>query len=143
MTAPQSTITVAPSFARGMRNTARSCLGNRWAPLAFAGLAAGIGLYFGGWAWLVAVGAAPIILSTLPCLIMCGLGVCMMCKGQKQSAVPRDAADATTSSISLTAANVDGQPVVGSSCCHEQTDETPSPQIKQLQSIKETGDLHA
>jgi hypothetical protein len=29
------------------------------------------------WSWLVAAGFAPILLSALPCLVMCGLGLCM------------------------------------------------------------------
>lgn len=39
---------------------------------------AGGGLALGGWGWLVAIGLAPIILSLAPCLVMCGLGLCMM-----------------------------------------------------------------
>lgn len=39
---------------------------------------AGGGLALGGWGWLVAIGLAPIILSLAPCLVMCGLGMCMM-----------------------------------------------------------------
>src|ERR1700730_8501269 len=31
-----------------------------------------------GWDWLAAVGAAPLIVSAAPCLIMCALGLCMM-----------------------------------------------------------------
>jgi hypothetical protein len=29
------------------------------------------------WNWLVAAGVAPILVATLPCLAMCGLGLCM------------------------------------------------------------------
>lgn len=29
------------------------------------------------WSWLVAVGAAPLLLSAAPCAAMCGLGLCM------------------------------------------------------------------
>ena len=29
------------------------------------------------WSWLAAVGVAPVLLSALPCLVMCGLGLCM------------------------------------------------------------------
>lgn len=57
--------------------------------LAISGLAvAGIGLAF-KWDWLTAVGAAPIILSVLPCLAMCAFGLCMRggsgqsCNGQE------------------------------------------------------------
>jgi hypothetical protein len=30
-----------------------------------------------GWSWLVAVGVAPLLLSILPCVAMCALGLCM------------------------------------------------------------------
>ncbi|GLR65375.1 hypothetical protein GCM10010909_00530 [Acidocella aquatica] len=44
----------------------------------------------GGWGRLVAIGVAPIILSILPCLVMCGLGLCMMGmrKGKKSAITP-------------------------------------------------------
>ena len=35
-----------------------------------------IGLAF-NWSWLVAAGIAPVLLSLLPCLAMCALGLCM------------------------------------------------------------------
>ena len=35
-----------------------------------------IGLIF-NWSWFVAVGVAPIIVSILPCAVMCALGLCM------------------------------------------------------------------
>jgi len=60
----------------------RSWIGD-WRVLGVAGLAVtstGLGL---GWNWLTAVGIAPIIVSTAPCLIMCALGVCMMGRGHK------------------------------------------------------------
>lgn len=47
---------------------------------------AGAGLAAGGWGWLVAAGLAPIILSVLPCLVMCGLGLCMMGMNRSKSA---------------------------------------------------------
>ena len=54
-------------------------LGNRYV-LAAIGLAViGSGLAL-GWGWLTAVGAAPIIVSVAPCLVMCAFGVCMMCR---------------------------------------------------------------
>ncbi|MDA8251318.1 MAG: hypothetical protein M0Z28_19420 [Rhodospirillales bacterium] len=39
------------------------------------------GAAFGGWPWLVAVGVAPILLSILPCAVMCAFGLCMMRMG--------------------------------------------------------------
>jgi hypothetical protein len=29
------------------------------------------------WSWLVAIGVAPILIAVLPCLVICGLGLCM------------------------------------------------------------------
>lgn len=46
---------------------------------------AGIGLSFGGWGFLVAAGLAPVILSILPCVVMCGLGLCMMGMNKKSA----------------------------------------------------------
>ena len=48
---------------------------------AAVGVAAAAGLFF-GWDWLVAVGLSALIISLLPCLVMCALGVCAtrMCK---------------------------------------------------------------
>lgn len=42
----------------------------------------GVGLAF-GWPSLVALGVAPILLSLLPCAVMCAAGVCMMGRGMK------------------------------------------------------------
>jgi hypothetical protein len=30
------------------------------------------------WSWLIAVGAAPVLLAVLPCAVMCALGLCAM-----------------------------------------------------------------
>lgn len=48
------------------------------------GVAGAAGLFL-GWDWLVAVGAASIIIAIAPCLIMCGLGLCMnrACRDKK------------------------------------------------------------
>ena len=47
------------------------------------------GAYF-NWGWLVAIGAAPILLAVAPCGIMCALGMCAM--GAKKSvSAPGDA----------------------------------------------------
>ena len=64
-------------------NLVRYYLGNRWALLVLGAgvLLVGIGL---NWNWLVAAGIAPILLSTLPCLVMCGL-VCACCAARAKS----------------------------------------------------------
>ena len=73
--------------ASAMQPTAgalRSWISDWWV-LGVAGLAVtgtGLGL---GWNWLTAVGIAPIIVSTAPCLIMCAFGVCMMGRSRHTS----------------------------------------------------------
>ena len=138
MTDIRSSEPSAPSLTREGLYAVRYYLGNRWGLIGLIVLASAIGLYVGGWGWLVAAGLAPIILSTLPCLIMCGLGVCMMCKGQKQSTASREATDAATSSTAFTS-KIDGRSAVSSNCCQEPTDEATPPRITQVRSIKEPG----
>lgn len=46
------------------------------------------------WPWLVAIGVAPVLLSLLPCAVMCGLGLCMM--GKKGQSGPSQASQAIT-----------------------------------------------
>ena len=70
------------SSTQSSRSVLRSWISD-WRVLGVAGLAvtgSGLGL---GWNWLTAVGIAPIIVSTAPCLIMCALGVCMMGRGHE------------------------------------------------------------
>lgn len=51
-----------------------------------AALLGGGGALFFGWNWLVAAGLASIIVGVLPCLVMCGLGLCMHRMGKKDAA---------------------------------------------------------
>ena len=127
MTTRQSTVTAERSLGRDALYAAQYYLGNRWTLLALGALAVVLGLTFGGWGWLVAAGLAPVILSTLPCLIMCGLGVCMMCRsGKKESASPPGAVDAVTSPSALATAKIDAAPIAGSSGCHEDVRANPA-----------------
>ena len=127
---------VVPLSRLGL-NLVRSYLGNRWALLTL-----GAGVLFAGialnWSWLMAAGIAPILLSTLPCLVMCGLGLCMLCRSsEKQSTPSRDAADAATSSAPLAVAKMDNPAAGATTCCHEHVNETEAPQVKQLESVSE------
>lgn len=69
----------APRMQPGQaaQNLLRSLCRNRLA-LAVAGIAIAVAGTALGWDWLSAIGAAPIILSVAPCLVMCALGMCMM-----------------------------------------------------------------
>src|SRR6266478_5891345 len=102
MNAPRSTTTTEPSLGRDVLNATMYYLGNRWALLVLGSVAVIAGLSFGGWAWLVTAGLAPVILSMLPCLVMCGLSVCIACRsGKTQSTASLAAADSATSSTAL------------------------------------------
>jgi len=76
MTTPQPTEAADSSLGRDLGRAARYYLGGRRAllVLALVAVAAGIAL---NWNWLVATGIAPILLAVLPCLVMCGAGMCM------------------------------------------------------------------
>ncbi len=51
-------------------------LGGRRALILAGVTIAAAGLAF-NWSWLVAAGLAPLLLSVLPCVAMCALGLCM------------------------------------------------------------------
>lgn len=141
MSAPLSTAATGSSLGRDVLNSARYYLGNRWALLVLGSLAVIAGLSFGGWAWLVAAGLAPIILSALPCLVMCGLGLCLACRSGATQSTPAspDAENSTNSPAAPGVARI-AQPT---SCCHEQAAEVPPLQVNQLQSTEERRDAHA
>ncbi len=139
MTLPQSTTTTDPSLGRDVLSAARYYLGNRWALLGLGSLAVIAGLSFGGWGWLVAAGLAPVILSVLPCLVMCAFGICMMGRSDKsQASPPRDTTGVTTSSTDFGV-----NQLRDSSCCHDEAAVTRSPQVKQIQLRDERRDHHA
>lgn len=66
--------TVKPRFP--MRYT----LDRRWVLLTIAAVTIAAALSL-NWSLLVAIGVAPLILSALPCVAMCGLGLCMKSSG--------------------------------------------------------------
>ena len=59
------------------------------------------------WSWLVAIGVAPLLLTALPCVAMCALGVCMMPKHGKSGANKGAADDAHQEKPELPAAKND------------------------------------
>jgi hypothetical protein len=76
MTTPASTKTTDASLAGDLLQAARYYLGGRWALAVLAIVAVAGGIAF-NWSWLVAAGIAPVLLTALPCVVMCGLGLCM------------------------------------------------------------------
>lgn len=81
--------------------TGRLWIGGRRGLIVAAGVLAIGGLVL-GWPWLTAAGLAPIILLLVPCLAMCGLGLCM--RG------PRQAGDAAGAKIDAANSNSSDPP---------------------------------
>lgn len=69
---------------------------------------------FLGWPWLVTVGAASVLLSALPCLLMCALGLCMMGRGRQSQTQQSAAIAAPQTSALLTQDTVESRPLVQS-----------------------------
>lgn len=76
MSISEPTQTKEASLTRDVLAAFRYYVGGRSA-LLILGIAALLGGLVFNWSWLVAIGAAPIILSVAPCLVMCALGLCM------------------------------------------------------------------
>ena len=76
MTNVPSTDSSDRSLARDILDAARYYLGGRRTLFVLAAvlIVGGIAL---NWGWLVAIGLAPIIITLLPCAVMCALGLCM------------------------------------------------------------------
>jgi hypothetical protein len=97
VSAPEHVISSCCPTATFPPDIVRSWLRDRRV-LAGAGLAvtgSGVAL---GWDWLTAVGVAPLIVSAVPCLLMCAFGLCMMGWGNQvrsPDVVPGEAATPT------------------------------------------------
>ena len=95
MTTLRFSISAVISFGHNLFDRARPYLvGRRGMFVLGILMLVGIGL---SWSWLTAVGIAPILLAALPCLAMCGLGMCMnkligssCASGAQQQASPRE-----------------------------------------------------
>lgn len=64
------------SLGRDLLHALHYYLGGRRGLLILAAVAVVGGLAF-NWSWLVAAGIAPLLLTALPCVAMCALGLCM------------------------------------------------------------------
>jgi hypothetical protein len=64
------------SLGRDIIHAVRYYLRGWRGPVALTAVVAVTGIAF-GWSWLVAAGVAPLLLSVLPCVAMCALGLCM------------------------------------------------------------------
>lgn len=76
MTTTELTRASETSSRRDFVPAARSYLGGRRGLIAAGAAVAVAGLAL-NWSWLAAAGIAPVLLSLLPCVAMCALGLCM------------------------------------------------------------------
>lgn len=76
MTDTRSSDVTETPLSRDIHYAPRYYLGGRRGLLVLATIALAAGLAF-NWSWLVAAGIAPLLLTALPCLAMCALGLCM------------------------------------------------------------------
>lgn len=84
MTTPRLSEKTQTSLTQGLLRTVQYYLGNRRVLMVLAGVTIVAGLTF-NWSWLVAAGIAPLLISVLPCVAMCAIGVCCMKKTAGQS----------------------------------------------------------
>ncbi len=140
MTVPAKIPTQDTSLSRDLLLAARYYLGRPRVLLGLAAIAITAGLAL-NWSWLVAAGLAPILLSTLPCLVMCAFGVCMMCRSSdKGTAAAHRTGD--TPGTSTTAA-ISSSPSGAASCCHGAADEPRPAVVTNSKPNKERTDSHA
>ena len=64
-----------PTFTKLLSSTLYPWVSGRKGLITLTVIAAVGGMYF-NWAWLVAAGIAPLLLTILPCVAMCALGLC-------------------------------------------------------------------
>ena len=118
MTTSDTTKTADASLARDLLRAARYYLGGRRGLLVLAVVAV-IGGAALNWGWLVAAGIAPVLLTVLPCLVMCGLGLCMnkLIGGSNTSQESQAPVSQLTDNSSASTEATTASPAPLSSCC--------------------------
>jgi hypothetical protein len=143
MNAP-SNETTNGSLTREWLYAIRHYLGGWRGMLILAATAIVAGLVL-NWSWLVATGIAPILLIALPCLIMCGLGLCMNhLRGEScESNSPRQRDAESRSDASATKLRRTSINDRASGCCHESPEARALTGAEQNQAPEERRDPHA
>jgi hypothetical protein len=88
------------SPTRDILNYTRYSLNGRRGLIMLAVVALAVGLVL-NWNWLVAADLAPLLLSVLPCVAMCAIGLCVNRMTGKSCSVGTDAATRATESVPL------------------------------------------
>ena len=140
MTTSDSTKPADTSLGRDLLGAARYYLGTRRAIAVSAIVAAPVGVGF-GWNWLVAAGIAPILLTALPCLVMCGFGLCMNKLIGGSGSNVRTTTGITSSIEQAGATNAskfEPRALARAACCHALPDDTTSTAIESSDQRRET-----
>jgi hypothetical protein len=101
MSATKSPQASETSFTHDLLYALRYYLGSRRGMIALGLVTVAAGAAF-NWDWLVAIGAAPVILALAPCAAMCALGLCMykmMGRSCATDTTPQKSADATNDQV--------------------------------------------
>jgi hypothetical protein len=114
MTTPQ--IKSTRMLQAGFTPTALHYLRNRWVLVAVAVLAL-VAIVTGSWSWLVVAGLATILVSALPCLVMCGLGLCMHKYLGRSSSSQASCSATADPPGGMARAATDGSATYAASCC--------------------------
>jgi hypothetical protein len=99
MTTTQLPAVIENPPTRRFAQTVRTYLTGRRGLIALAIVTLIAGAAF-NWSWLVAVGIAPLLITALPCVAMCALGLCMnrmagrKCSADAATSVDKKRADA-------------------------------------------------
>ena len=132
MTTPSRAAQSDTTLTRDLLYAARYYLGRPRTWIIVATIAVAMGLVF-NWNWLVAAGLAPILLSTLPCLVMCAIGVCTMCRSAKEQSASIPDSSSTLAAPAMAADRL--TPVVnavGSVPAIAQPTAAPTPELNEL-----------
>lgn len=142
MSVPPATEANSASLTRDLIYAARYYLGGRRGILILASGVAVAGAAL-NWSWLVAAGIAPILLTALPCVVMCGLGLCINRFFGASCSTGQARSVATPDQANQISGPANGVPGVASApaCCLDTADTTAVAQ--EGNSDKERRDHHA
>jgi hypothetical protein len=133
MSSPETTGASTPSLARDWLYALRYWLGGRNGVIALVVLAVVIGGAL-NWSWLVAIGIAPLLITVLPCVAMCALGLCMNKMGGRSCSTEASSVETPKPDAQAMMSIDAGQPGPLLSDRSAQPDEpTPSPVISVME----------
>lgn len=144
MTTPPSVLATDSSLTRDLLYVARYYLGNRRRILIMATIAIVAGIAF-NWSWLVASGVLPILLTALPCAVMCGLGLCANKLFGGSCSTESSQPHRSEVRMDQPTAYLDrfATPDSASTCCSQSADASAPPAPEPVKALDERKETHA